>query len=278
MLFKCTTPTQFPAISVTGATLAPPLPDYQLPILSVAGSPAYAVVAVMQKGRVLRRTATGWAVLAAKPADVVRPTDETVADMLARHLIVPAPGSKWDNPRECYLSAIGWRAVGCMYTDQTAAIELRVYELAGTDRDNDVARKYRSTTAEWRARVARRETTPAWDHKLNEFFLTVPDKVSGDGVKTVTVIFESGRPSAPDHFEFFGDVNAKGYHHHTQGQGETLRATVSQRAFELACELCAAYAEEKRSIAAHTPKPKPVLRILDEGDDAEALARELGLL
>jgi hypothetical protein len=202
-------------------------------------------------------------------------SDAAVRELFARGLIVPTPGNPWSNPGAFYLSAAGWRAMGCIYTDRTAEVEARVYELAGTERDNDRARMYRSVTAEWRARQARQATNPTWD-KWCEWFLTIPDRVTGDGVKTVTVLFESGRPSGADHFEFFGAaVNEKGYYQHAQARCSTLGRTVIERAGEIVFPVCAAYAEEQR-IAKSRRAAR--LRVIDDDDDPEALARELGLL
>lgn len=256
-------------------------PAYELPVLSLSrDTEVYDCVAKMQRGNPLRKTKVqGWGVLGQKASENLFISDAAYERMRAAEIIVPAPGEPWNNPRECYLSAIGWRAMGCLYSDLTAKAEARVYELAGTPEDTDTARRYRAIFAEWRARQARRATTPAWD-KYSEFTLTIPEKVTGDGVKTVTVVFETGRPSAPDVFEFHGDVNAKGYHQHGQTQGTTLSQTVTQRAYDLACDLCAAYAAECKAAKRAAPKPKPVaplIKIVDEGEDADELAAELGL-
>jgi hypothetical protein len=271
-------------------------PPYELPVLSFSTKPEYPVIAAMQKGHPLKVLKTGgWAVIGGRANENQYPTPELVADLLARHVVIPAPGQPWSDPKECYLSAIGWRGMGCLYTDQTAKIEARTYELCGTAEDNATAQYWRSVTAEWRARQARRSTTPGWD-KYNEFTLTVSDNITGDGVKTITVIFEPGRGkaqvSAPDFFEFFGEMNAEGYHQHSRSQG-TLGKTVTQTAFEIVAPLCAKFAEDNKHAknadakrkaaetraAARPPKPvAPPLTVVDEGEDADELARALGIL
>jgi len=288
------------ALEAAGATELPPgshiidteaKTPYELPVISFAGKPEYAILAVMQKGVPLKLTkVNGWGVLGSKPSDQKYTTPELVADLLARHVVVPAPGQSWENPTECFLSAIGWRGMGCCYTDRSSQIESRVYELCGSPHDNPTARRWRSILAEWRARQAKRDTLAGWN-RYAEFPITIPDKVTGDGVKTITVLFECGRvgaasQNAPDHFEFFGEVNAQGYHQHIQGVGATTGKSVNQHAYDIAAKMCAEYAAERKA-AAKPPKAakaKPVkpaappLTVLDDNDDADAMARELGLL
>jgi hypothetical protein len=223
----------------------------------------------------------GWAVLGQNPAERLYPTAETVVRFVERGLLVPAIGQPWDaSATEYNLSAVGWRALGWLYTDRTAEVELRVYEVAGTLRDTPLARRFRSITADWRARQARRDTTPGWN-RWSEFDLTVSDKVTGDGTQTVTVLFESGKQSGGnDVFEFFGPVNSAGYAQHTQAKNTMLSATVNQRAYEIAVELVGKFATEKAELkrAEAARAPKPPLRIIDPDDDAVALAMSLGLL
>lgn len=277
------------AVEQRSAELNPP---YELPVLSLAGTDGYTVAAQMQKGAILKLTQVGgWCVLGKRPGENVYPTDAAVADLIARHLIVPAIGQPWDGTaKEYLLSAIGWRALGCLYTDHTAAVERRVYEVIGTDRDNNSARRFRTVTADWRARQARKDISPGWN-RWSEFPITIPEKITGDGVKTVVCLFESGRPNNPDVFEFFGDAILTGHHQYTQGQGATLNGTVFDRAYKLAADLCRIHAEIKREIkreiklAAKAVKPpkaaKPAplpLTIMDAGEDADDLAAALGLL
>ena len=264
-------------------------PPYELPVFSLAkDDEIYPLCAQMQKGFVLKNTkVSGWAVLGKKPAEYLYPKPETVARMLEKGLIVPAIGQPWsDGCSEYLLSAIGWRCMGVLYTDQSAAVELRVYEVAGdANRDTDRARKYRTVLADWRARQARRDTAPGWN-RWSEFPLTLTDKVTGNGAQTVTVLFESGRPDAPDVFEFFGPVNEKGYHQQSQQQGSVTSQTVNQKAFDIASALAAEFAEAKRNgrkaVTAKPPKPPkpvaPTLKVLDDGDNPEELAALLGIV
>lgn len=264
------------------ATHSPGEP-WALPVVSLtADQQVYELVSKLQKGRPVRHTKTsGWAVLGGKPSENLYVEDAVVKRAFENGIIVPNVGEPWSmEAKEFNLSAVGWRGMGCLYTDRTAAAELRVYEVAGTKADTPEAKKHRSVTAEYRMRQARRDVTPGWN-RYGEFTLTLTEKETGDAVKTVTVVFESGRPSNPDAFEFYSDALLNGYHQHIQGQGATVGKTVEQRARELIVPLVKLFCEEQRADArSRKPKkpPAPPLTVLDEGDDADALARELGIL
>jgi hypothetical protein len=272
------------------ATVTP----YELPVFSLVGDqPVYETVAKLQKGRALKSTVTsGWMVPGVRPAENHYVPDDVVERMLAQSLIVPGVGSKPGAVKEYNLSVIGWRCMGCLYTDRTAYHELRTYELIGTDKDNPTAARFRSISADWRARQARKDTTPGWN-RYTEFDLTISDKVTGNGVKTVTVIFDSGDGATPDAWEFYGDcLNASGYFGTTTNKGRGVGKTVSQLAFDFATAEAAKYAKTRvndekaeaarKKLAAKPVKepkpPKPKLVVIEEGEDADALARELGLL
>lgn len=263
---------------------------YELPVFSLVGDrDVYDTVARMQKGREIKHTVTGgWVVLGAKPSENHYVDDAVVSRMVERHLLIPALGGKpGQEPKAYNLSAVAWRCMGCLYTDQSAKAELQVYSVLGTDKDNPTAKRWRSVLADWRARQARKDTTPGWN-RYSEFPLTLGDKITGDGTQTVTVIFDSGDGSGADAFEFYGAcLNEKGYFQHTRSKG-TVGKTVSQLAYDLAAAEAGRYAEAKkdaaraeavRAKAAAKQKPaEPPLKILDDGDDAEALAAELGIL
>ena len=266
---------------------------YELPVFSLVGDrEVYDTVAKMQKGRSIKETVTGgWFVAGAKPSEN-HYTELPVAErMIERHLLIPALGLKANNPHKEYnLSAIAWRCMGCLYTDKTAEIELQVYSVLGTDRDNPTARRWRSVVADWRARQARKDTTPGWN-RYAEFTTSLGDKVTGDGAHTVVVVFDSGADTSPDTFEFYGAcLNEKGYLQYSRPKG-AVGKTVSQMAFDLASAAALEYTKDKqresraeaaRAKAAKSVKiakpPAPVLSIIDDGDDAEALAAELGII
>lgn len=258
--------------------------SWQLPVVSLtADQEVYHVVAKLQKGRPLRHTKTaGWAILGGKPSETAYVETPVVERMFANGLVVPNVGEPWSmEAKEFNLSAVGWRGMGCLYTDRTAAAELRVYEVAGTKSDTPEAKKYRSIFAEYRARQAKRDTNPGWN-RYGEFTLTLTEKETGDRVAIVTVVFESGRPSNPDSFEFYSDALVNGYHQHIQGQGATIGMTVDQRARQVILPAVRSFLEDARDEKRTRAKPKkavaPPFRVIDDGDDADAMARELGIL
>lgn len=266
---------------------------YELPVFSLVGDRAvYDCVARMQKGKPVTQTVTGgWMVQGSKPAETLYVEPPVIARMVERHLLVPALGGKpGQEPKAYNLSAIAWRCMGCLYTDQTAKIEAQVYSVLGTDRDNPTAARWRAVVADWRARQARKDVTPGWN-RYAEFPVTLGEKVTLDGTQTVTVIFDAGERDTPDTFEFYGAcLNEKAYLQVTRAKG-TLGKTVSQMAYDLAAKAANTYANEKktasraeavRAKAEKSAKPakpeEPPLRVIDEGDDPEALAAMLGIL
>lgn len=273
------------------ATPEPEPVKYELPVFSLVGDrEVYDTVAKMQRGRTLKNSTTsGWFVAGSKPSENHFVSADLVAGMVGRGLLVPALGTKdGTEPKEFNLSAIAWRCMGCIYTDKTAEIELQVYSVLGTDKDNATARRWRMVAADWRARQMRKDVSPGWN-RYAEFPVTLGDKVTGCGTQTVTVIFDSGEAngSGVDHFELYSEyLNDKGYLQVTRSKG-TVGKTVSQLAYELSVAEATRHAADKknatRANAARarvaTPKPAaPVLAVLDDGDDAEALAASLGIL
>lgn len=257
---------------------------YTLPVFTLANDRAvYEAVSAMQRGRTLKRRVTGsWAIVGARPNESIYPDDETVARMLARNLLIPALGQKGDDVTEYNLSAIAWRCAGCYFTDEAAKIELAAYSVMGTEKDNDTARRWRAVTADWRTRQGRRDTSPTWG-KFCEFPLALGDKVTGDGTKAVTVVYDYGAQVST--LEFYGPVNAAGYMTHSVHTGHYGNRSLSQYAYDIAADHAASLAHDvsvarkaEAVRARHAKPPAPPLVIVEAGDDADALAAELGIL
>lgn len=263
---------------------------YELPVFSLAGDrEVYDAVSKMQRGREIKRTVTGgWMVQGGKPADTGHYDEAVVARMIERHLLAPALGGKpGEEPKAYNLTAIAWRCAGCVYTDKAAEIEKQVYSVLGTERDNPTAARWRAVLADWRARQARKDVTPGWN-RFGEFTVALGDKVTGKGTETVTVIFDRGEGNGPDSFEFYGKcLNESAYLQVSRSKASHGK-TVSQIAYDIAAEAAAGFAKATRehervtAVRAKAQKaikpPAPPLTVLDEGDDAEALAASLGIL
>ncbi len=259
-----------------------PATKYELPVIGLTGpdapKDAYAAVAGMLKGAGLRLTKTsGWAVLAKRPSENVYIGEDVVAWLAERRLIVAALGiAPGSYITEYNLSAIGWRTAGILYTDKTADVENRVYELLDTPKDNPIAARYRGIIADWRARQARKDTTPTWA-RWCEFEVSLSAKATGHEPASVTVIFESGRPDQPDAFDFFGPVKDK-YQQFTQPPGATPGKSVYDRACDLAAEFVRAAFVEPARVQKPARAPKPELKMVEDDEDAEELALSLGIM
>lgn len=255
---------------------------YALPVFSLVGdAKVYEAAAQMQRGRILKHSITGgWFVPGSRPAENVYLDDDAVARMRERNLIVPAVGQNYDEPKEYNLSAIAWRCMGCLFTDNAAKIELAAYSVLGTDKDNPHARRNRAITADWRTRQGRRDIAPTWG-KFCEFSVTLGDKVtSGHGAKAVTVVYDFGPQVST--LEFYGPVNESGYATHTVHTGHYGNRSLSQYAYDIAADLVAGFMADadarERAERVRLKHAKPALVIIEPNDDADALAAELGIL
>lgn len=254
---------------------------YTLPVFSLVSDHAvYEAASAMQRGRTLKQTVTGsWLVPGARPSENLYVDESAVKRMRERLLLVPALGQNSDEPKEYNLSAVAWRCMGCLFTDHAAKIELAAYSVWGTDRDNLTAKRWRAVTADWRTRQARRDTAPTWG-KFNEFAVALGDKVTGCGALSVSVVYDFGPQVST--LEFYGPVNDAGYLTHSLHTGHYGNRSLSQYAYDIAADAVAGHAAEAESRAradrARLKTAKPALVVLESGDDADALAAELGIV